>query len=167
VHDQEWFADNRANWDERAALHEAAGYGIEELIADPASISQTLAPDRDRLGDLTGADVIHLQCHLGTDTVSLARLGASRVVGLDLSGESLRRARAIADRCGTDIEYVESNVYDARSAVSGDFDLVYTSLGVLCWLPDVDAWARVIASLLKPGGAFLIRDDPDVHDHWG
>jgi 2-polyprenyl-3-methyl-5-hydroxy-6-metoxy-1,4-benzoquinol methylase len=143
MHDQLWLADNRANWDERAALHETTGYGIEELVADPASISQTLARDRDRLGDLTGSDVIHLQCHLGTDTVSLARLGARRVVGLDFSSESLRRARAIGDRCGADIEYVEANVYDARCAVSGDFDLVYTSLGVLCWLPDVDGGRRL------------------------
>ncbi len=154
-----WFEDNRLNWDDRAALHEAAGYGIEELIADPHRLSPEVAQDRDLLGDLTGADVVHLQCHLGTDTVSLARLGARRTVGVDLSPGSLRRARAIAARAGADIEYVEANVYDARDAVSGDFDLVYTSIGVLCWLPDVTAWARVIASLLRPGGRFLIRDD--------
>lgn len=153
------FADNRANWDDRAALHEASGYGIEQLVADPQYISAEIAQDRGRLGDLSGADVIHLQCHLGTDTVGLARLGARRVVGVDLSPESLRRARDIAKRCAARIEYVEANVYDAREAVTGSFDLVYTSIGVLCWLPDVEAWARVIASLLRPGGRFLIRDD--------
>lgn len=156
---ESWFADNRANWDDRAALHEASGYGIQELIDDPQRISPELAQDRERLGDLTGKGVIHLQCHLGTDTVGLARLGARRVVGVDLSPESLRRARTVAERCGADIEFVEANVYDAREAVRGDFDVVYTSIGVLCWLPDVDAWARVIASLLRPGGLFLIRDD--------
>jgi SAM-dependent methyltransferase len=153
------FADNRANWDDRAALHEASGYGIDQLVQDPSHISGEVTQDRERLGDLTGADVIHLQCHLGTDTVSLSRLGTRRTVGVDLSPESLRRARTIADRCGAEIEYVEANVYDAREAVTGDFDLVYTSIGVLCWLPDVDRWARVIASLLRPGGRFLIRDD--------
>jgi SAM-dependent methyltransferase len=153
------FEDNRANWDDRAALHVASGYGIEELVADPARITPEVEQDRARLGDLTGRDVVHLQCHLGTDTVSLARLGARRVVGVDLSPGSLARAREIADRTGADLELVEANVYDARDEVEGDFDLVYTSLGVLCWLPDVAGWARVVASLLRPGGRFLLRDD--------
>lgn len=153
------FADNQANWDDRAALHEASGYGIDALVSDHDRISPEVDQDRDRLGDLHGRDVVHLQCHLGTDTVSLSRLGARRVVGVDLSGESVRRARDIATRCGADITYVQSNVYDARTAVDGDFDLVYTSIGVLCWLPDIASWARVVASLLRPGGRFLIRDD--------
>ncbi|MFT3875362.1 MAG: class I SAM-dependent methyltransferase [Propioniciclava sp.] len=154
-----WFAENEANWDDRAALHERSGYGIEELVADPARITPELAQDVDRLEPIAGADVIHLQCHLGTDTVGFARLGARRVVGVDLSGESLSRARSIAERCGVRIGYVQANVYDARQAVEGDFDIVYTSLGVLCWLPEVAGWAQVVASLLKPGGRFLIRDD--------
>ena len=91
--------------------------------------------------------------------MSLARLGARRVVGVDLSPESVKRARAIAARCGESVEYVESDVYRAREAVEGNFDLAYTSIGVLCWLPDVAGWARVVASLLRPGGRFLIRDD--------
>lgn len=154
-----WFEDNRKNWDDRSALHYASGYGIQKLIDDRTAISGTLAPDVERLGDLTGKDVIHLQCHLGTDTVSLTRLGPRRVVGVDLSGQSIRRARSIAADAGADIEYVEANVYGAREAVDGDFDLVYTSLGVLCWLPDIDSWARVVASLLARGGRFFIRDD--------
>ena len=153
------FEDNRANWDDRAALHVASGYGIEELVADPTRITPEVDQDRERLGDLTGQDVMHLQCHLGTDTVSLSRLGARRVVGVDLSPGSLARARDVAERAGAGIELVEANVYDAREAVEGDFDLVYTSLGVLCWLPDVTAWARVVASLLRPDGRVLLRDD--------
>lgn len=78
---------------------------------------------------------------------------------MDLSPESLRRARLISRRAGAEIEYVEANVYDAREAVEGDFDLVYSSIGVLCWLPDIAAWARVVASLLDPGGRLLLRDD--------
>lgn len=154
-----WFDDNRANWDDRAALHEASGYGIEHLLSAPDAVSEEVRPDLHLLGDLTGLDVIHLQCHLATDTISLARLGARRVVGVDLSGESLRRARALAERAGARLELVEANVYDAREAVTGDFDLVFTTLGVLCWLPDVDAWARVAASLLRPGGRLHLRDD--------
>lgn len=88
----------------------------------------------------------------------VARRGP-RVIGLDLSEASLAHARSIAQRAGADIEFVHANVYDAREAVSGTFDLVYTSIGVLCWLPDIAQWARVVASLLKPGGTFFIRDD--------
>ncbi len=157
-----WFDDNRANWDDRAAVHEASGYGIAELLASPEAITAEIALDRDRLGELNGREVIHLQCHLGLDTISLARMGAARVVGLDLSGESLRRARAIAERAGANIDFVEANVYDARAAVTGDFDVLYTSIGVLCWLPDVAGWARVIVSLLKPGGRLVFRDDHPV-----
>ena len=153
------FAENRANWDDRAAFHEASGYGIAELLASPDAVTQEVSQDAERLGDLAGLDVIHLQCHLGLDTVSLSRLGAARVVGLDISPESLRRARSLTARAGADVELVEANVYDARTAVEGSFDLVYTTLGVLCWLPDIEAWARVVASHLRPGGRLLLRDD--------
>ncbi len=86
-------------------------------------------------------------------------LGARRVLGLDLSDESLRRARNLAKKAGASIDFIEGNVYDAREVIVGDFDLIYTSLGVLCWLPDITAWGRVVASLLKSGGKFIIRDD--------
>lgn len=105
-------------------------------------------------GDLDGLDVIHLQCHLGLDTISLARLGARRVVGLDMSPRSLELAR----RAEAHIELVESNIYAAREVVTGDFDPVYTTLGVLCWLPDIDAWARVAACLLRPGGRLVLEE---------
>ena len=156
------FVDNRANWDDRATLHEASGYGIAELLASPTALTKDVTDDRERLGDLVDLDVIHLQCHLGLDTISLSRLGARRVVGLDLSPRSLERARELARRAGARIELVESNVYAAREAVTGDFDLVYTTLGVLCWLPDIDLWARVVARLLRPGGRLVLRDDHPV-----
>lgn len=155
-----WFSDNEKNWNDRANLHMAGDYcGLRRLLADPDAISAELALDIGRFGDLAGKQVMHLQCHVGTDTIGFARRGAARVVGLDLSQTSLAHARAIADKAGVNVEYVHANVYDARQAVSDDFDLVYTSIGVLCWLPDVVQWARVIASLLKPGGTFFIRDD--------
>ena len=156
------FVDNRANWDDRATLHEASGYGIAELLASPTALTKDVTDDRERLGDLVDLDVIHLQCHLGLDTISLSRLGARRVVGLDLFPRSLERARELARRAGARIELVESNVCAAREAVTGDFDLVYTTLGVLCWLPDIDLWARVVARLLSPGGRLVLRDDHPV-----
>ena len=86
-----------------------------------------MAQDIEKFGDLTGKEVIHLQCHVGTDTIGFARRGASRVIGLDLSEASLAHARSIAKHAGADVNFVHAKVYDARQAVSGDFDLVYGS----------------------------------------
>ena len=159
----QWFSDNERNWDDRAELHMAGNYcDYQRLLEDPAAISAELAQDIEKFGDLTGKDVIHLQCHVGTDTIGFARRGASRVIGLDLSEASLAHARSIAERAGANVEFVHANVYDAREAVSGNFDLVYTSIGVLCWLPDIDLWARVVARLLRPGGRLVLRDDHPV-----
>jgi SAM-dependent methyltransferase len=100
--------------------------------------------------------VVHLQCHLGTETVVFAERGA-RTVGLDISPESIRQARRIAaERCA-DMEYVQSNVYDASAALGGrTFDVVYTGKGALCYLPDLDRWAGVVAGLLRPGGVLYV-----------
>ncbi len=156
----EWFADNQANWNDRARTHMSGNYyGVNELITNPESISAELAQDIHRFGNLNGKSVIHLQCHLGTDTIGFARRGAKRVVGLDLSDTSLEFAKDIAAKSGVTVEFVHSNVYDARENVEGSFDLVYTSLGVLCWLPDIEKWAETIVSLMAPGGCFFIRDD--------
>lgn len=156
---ENWFKDNEANWDDRSAVHVASGYGIDELLANDSTISDEIAQDIHRFGDLSQKDIIHLQCHIGTDTIGFKRRGAQRVVGVDLSNQSLTYARDLADRAGVPIEYIHANVYDARQAVTGMFDVVYTAIGVLCWLPDIDEWAQVVASLMKPGGMFFIRDD--------
>ena len=103
--------------------------------------------------------MVHLQCHIGTDTLSLARLGAKSVTGLDFSRPALEAARALAAECGAPIDYVESELYSAVEALgAGRFDLVYTGIGALCWLPDIAAWARVVAGLLRPGGRLFVRD---------
>jgi len=101
---------------------------------------------------------VHLQCHIGTDTLSLARLGA-RMTGLDFSPASLAEARALAERTGTPLRFVESEVYGALDVLDpGSFDLVYTGVGALCWLPRIRPWARVVAGLLRPGGRLFIRE---------
>ncbi|WP_187976825.1 bifunctional 2-polyprenyl-6-hydroxyphenol methylase/3-demethylubiquinol 3-O-methyltransferase UbiG [Mycetocola sp. JXN-3] len=151
---------NRANWDARAPLHLGSpDYAVDALINDPARISDVVAFDRERLGDITGLRTVHLQCHIGTDTLSLARLGAAPVTGLDLSPASIAGAREIAERAGVDVSFVESDVYLAPEVLEpGSFDLVYTGIGALCWLPDVRAWARTVATLLAPGGRLFIRE---------
>ena len=107
---------------------------------------------------MAGLTGIHLQCHIGTDTLSLARLGA-RMTGLDLSPVSLEQARTLAADAGADIDYVEADTYSAPQALGGrTFDLVYTGIGALCWLPDIDRWAGVVDDLLEPGGRLFVRE---------
>lgn len=149
---------NRANWDSRADVHMGDGGYELSKIADPGWLSEVVAFDGPRLGDIAGLEGVHLQCHLGTDTLSLARLGAT-MTGLDLSPNSLRHAREIAAQVGLDIDYVESDVYGAVEALgAGRFDLVYTGIGALCWLPDIRRWAQTVADLLRPGGRLFVRD---------
>ncbi|EOD63188.1 class I SAM-dependent methyltransferase [Amycolatopsis vancoresmycina] len=153
------FAVNKANWDERAVLHAASpDYGFARFAADPAHLSDVVRFDRPRLGDLTGLRAVHLQCHIGTDTVSLSRLGAS-MTGLDFSGAALTAAGRLAAAAGASIDFHESNVYDAVEVLgAGRFDLAYTGIGALCWLPSVARWAAVVAGLLRPGGRLFIRE---------
>ncbi len=158
---EDYLAVNRANWDSRAPIH-ARNYGIEALLTNPSSISQVVAFDRPRLGDLTGLDVVHLQCHIGTDTLSLARLGAASVTGVDLSPVSLAEARALAQRADTPITYVEADAYSAPATLGRQFDLVYTGIGAICWLPSIRRWAETVAALLRPGGRLFIRDGHPV-----
>jgi SAM-dependent methyltransferase len=114
--------------------------------------------DLPRLGDVAGLDGIHLQCHIGTDTVSLARLGA-RMSGLDFSAPALEVASRLAADCDRRIDYRVGDVYDAVETFgSGQFDFVYTGIGALCWLPSATRWARVVAALLRPGGFLFIRE---------
>lgn len=150
---------NRANWETRVAAHVAsAEYGVKLFIDDPTHISGVVAFDRARLGDITGKDVVHLQCHIGTDTLSLGRLGA-RVTGLDFSPAALASARQLALDCDQPVRYVESELYKAPAALGVNrFDVVYTGIGALCWLPDIKRWASVVASLLRPGGRLFIRE---------
>ncbi|MDG1581722.1 class I SAM-dependent methyltransferase [Pseudomonas sp. GOM6] len=153
------FALNRANWDDRAELHAASpDYQAEVFVADPSHLSSVVRFDLPRLGDIANLRAVHLQCHIGTDTLSLARLGA-RMSGLDFSPVSLAQARTLAQRCRMAIDYVEASVYDAATALPpASFDLVYTGIGALNWLPRIDDWARSVAALLKPGGRLFLRE---------
>jgi SAM-dependent methyltransferase len=148
---------NLANWNSRVPHHEV-GYRLHEHRDDPSHLSQVVRFDVPRLGDIAGSKGVHLQCHIGTDTVSLARLGA-RMTGLDFSAPALAVAAQLAFDCGQDIAYVESDVYDAVDVLGADrFDFVYTGIGALCWLPSVARWAEVVAALLRPGGFLFIRE---------
>lgn len=160
----ESYALNRRSWDERAPLHAASeGYGLREFRSDPDYLSEVVRFDLPRLGSIAGLRVAHLQCHIGTDTVSLARLGAAQVAGLDFSPASLSVARELAADLGLEIDFVEADVYRAVDVLgAGNFDLVYTGIGALCWLPSITQWAQVVAGLLAPGGRLFIREGHPV-----
>jgi SAM-dependent methyltransferase len=148
---------NRANWNSRVPLHER-GYGLEKFRAKPGWLSEVVQFDLPRLGDVRGAELVHLQCHIGTDTLSLSRLGA-KVTGVDFSAPALKVARELARDCGADVSYVEAQVYDAVAVLGrARFDVVYTGIGALCWLPSIERWATTVTELLKPGGRLFIRE---------
>jgi SAM-dependent methyltransferase len=150
---------NRGFWDDRAPAHAASNdYAFARFVQDPGFLSHVVRFDVPRLGDLTGVRGVHLQCHIGTDTISLERLGAA-MTGVDFSPVALAEARTLAERTGSAVDFVESDVYAAPAAVgSGAFDLVFTGVGALCWLPDIRRWAHVVAELLRPGGRLFIRE---------
>jgi SAM-dependent methyltransferase len=161
-------AANLANWNDRVPIHTGGGYDIEAFRADPAHISHVVTVDLPVLerflpDGVAGLDLCHLQCHIGTDTLSFARRGA-RVVGVDFSQPALDAAGALAAALGLDAEWVATDVLEARAAVTEQwgaertFDVVYTSIGTVWWLNDLDVWAAQVEALLKPGGVFYIRD---------
>jgi SAM-dependent methyltransferase len=154
-----WRELNLANWEARVPIHTAPdGYDLA-AFDDPAHLTHVVRYDLPRLGRLDGLDVVHLQCHIGTDTVSLARLGARSTTGLDFSPSAVAAGRQLAARAGNDVRFVEADAYDAVAALgAASADLVFTGIGALCWLPDIRRWAQVVADLLRPGGRLFIRE---------
>jgi SAM-dependent methyltransferase len=150
---------NRANWDERAPAHAGSpDYAVDQFVDDPEFLSRVVRFDLPRLGDVRGRRGVHLQCHIGTDTISLARLGAE-MTGLDFSSASLAHARRLAARVDARVRFVEAEVYDAvRTLGREGFDFVYTGIGALCWLPSIARWADVVAGLLAPRGRLFLRE---------
>jgi SAM-dependent methyltransferase len=146
-------AANKANWDARAPIHLASAfYGLD---GSRPSESWFADYEWEDLGPLAGKELLHLQCHLGTETVAFAEKGA-KTTGLDFSTESIRRARQLAKDRGLDVTYVEADVHDADTVLDRQFDIVYTGKGSVCYLPDLDRWAAVVAGLLEPGGVLYV-----------
>ncbi|MGH3090418.1 MAG: class I SAM-dependent methyltransferase [Rubrobacteraceae bacterium] len=160
--DNEWFETNRANWDERVPIHTSGDfYDVESFKAG----SERLRPfELEEVGDVSNKTLLHLQCHFGIDTLSWARHGA-KVTGLDFSAPAVEAAKDLASEMSLEAEFVEANVYDAKEALDGrTFDIVYTGLGALIWLPDIERWAEVVSSLVKPGGfLYLSEFHPFTH----
>lgn len=144
---------NRKLWNTRTAVHyESDFYGVNEFIRGGTSLQSI---ELERLGNLEGKKVLHLQCHFGQDSISLARLGAE-VTAIDLSDKAIEKARELAAACGEKVQFICCDLYDLPEQLSGEFDLVFTSYGVIGWLPDLGKWASVISHFLKPGGELLL-----------
>ncbi len=160
---EEAYRANLANWEARVPLHVASesSYDLAGYLDDPAKLSGVVAHDAPALGDLSGQRVVHVQCHIGTDTLSLARLGG-QVTGVDFSPSALAVARDLAQRSGADIRYLEAPFDEIPDRLPETFDLVYTGVGALNWLPSVRRWAEVVAGLLAPGGRLFLRESHPV-----
>jgi SAM-dependent methyltransferase len=150
---------NRAHWDALASAHgvgQDAYYDTEALVAGADTLREAeQAGVREAVGAVAGLDVLHLQCHIGFDSISLARRGA-RVVGADFSPGSLEKARALARRCEVDVEFVEADATKLPVELHNRFDLVYATIGVITWIEDMRAWMRSAASALRGGGKLLL-----------
>jgi len=174
---------NRDHWDELVGIHVKSrapeGYDVEGFKQGRSALQSV---EIEEVGDVKGKSLLHLQCHFGLDTLSWARLGA-RVTGVDFSERGIEQARALAAELGMTARFILSSLYDLPQVLEEEFDIVFTSYGVVNWLPDLRAWAQIIARFLRPGGFFYVIDahpfarvfyaEPDATDlrvwlsYWG
>jgi len=150
---------NLDHWNEvtpihaRSSFYDVAGFKSGKTVLRPIELGE--------LGDVAGKSLLHLQCHFGMDTLSWARLGA-KVTGVDFSGEAIALARSLARETGISAAFIHSDIYDLPKVLDGKFDIVFTSYGVLCWLPDLTRWGQIIAGYLKKGGVFYIVEEHPI-----
>lgn len=150
---------NRARWDCLAEVHGQDDYydtaaviaGQDTLTLEEAEVV------RAAVGDVAGLNVLHVQCHIGFDSISLARRGAN-VTGAGFSASSLAKARRLADQCGVHVEWIEADSTELPAQLAGSFDLAYATAGVICWIEDMVAWMRSVYSTLRPGGRLVLLD---------
>ncbi len=146
---------NKESWDNRVPIHvESDFYDIPAFIDGKNSLKK---PELSILEDVKGKSILHLQCHFGQDSISLSRMGAN-VTGIDISDAAIDQARKLNEQCGTNAEFVVSDVYDLPEVLEGKFDIVFTSYGTIGWLPDMNLWAQVINHFLKDGGKFVFAE---------
>lgn len=159
--DPEWRALNRANWEERTAIHLGPrGYDLAPHRAGRGRLDAIAAAE---VGDVTGLRILHLQCHVGQDSIALVQAGAAHVTGVDFSPAAIAAAQALAAECGVAerTRFVESDVLETQAALPGEaasHDLVFTTWGTIAWLPDLRRWAQAIAWALRPSGALYFAD---------
>jgi SAM-dependent methyltransferase len=157
----DYFEMNRAGWDRRAEVHfRSKFYNVDGFLNGDSSLREI---ERAELKLVSGRRLLHLQCHFGLDTLSWARLGAV-CTGVDISPVAIELARRLADQSGLKADFVCSNVYDFTRGAANPYDIVFTSYGTVCWLPDLKQWAEVIASNLAAGGVFYMVEFHPIYD---
>ena len=143
---------NRQSWNKRLETHlESDFYDLNAFLKGKSSLNSI---ELDLLGNIKGKKILHLQCHFGQDSISLSQLGAN-VTGVDLSDQSILKAKELAKECNMDTQFICSDIYDLPKHLDEKFDIVYTSYGTISWLPDLDKWAKVISHFLRPDGKFI------------
>lgn len=152
---QNYLAVNKQSWNQRVHLHlESDFYDMPNFLAGKSSLNDI---ELNLLGNLAGKKVLHLQCHFGQDSISLAKLGAA-VTGVDLSDEAIQEAQRLAQQIGVDARFICCDIYDLPNHLQDQFDYVFSSYGTITWLPDLDKWAQIIAQFLKPEGKFVFAE---------
>jgi SAM-dependent methyltransferase len=159
---EELFAANRLNWDDRARLHATdttGAYRIDHAVAGGDTLH---AIESAEIGDVSGRRLVHLQCHIGLDTLSLAGRGAI-ATGLDFSSEAIGAARGFASRARREVRFVHADLYDARQALGATYQVVFVTWGAINWLPDIQRWAGLVSDLLEHGGfLYLAESHPNT-----
>lgn len=146
---------NRKLWNDKVEHHVKSDfYDVDAFIEGKQVLNDI---ELEKLGDVRGKSILHLQCHFGQDSIALSRMGAE-VTGLDLSDEAIEKAQWLADTCGTKTKFVCCDVYSASDYIQGKFDIVFTSYGTVGWLPDMDKWASIVQQFIKPGGKFVFAE---------
>ncbi|EJL71889.1 class I SAM-dependent methyltransferase [Chryseobacterium populi] len=146
---------NKNSWNAKVEPHlKSDFYFVKEFLNGKSSLNSI---ELDLLGNIEGKTILHLQCHFGQDSISLSRLGA-KVTGIDLSDKAIETAKDLAKKCGTDTEFICSDVYNLPNVLDQKYDIVFTSYGTIGWLPDLNQWANVIQHFLKPGGQFVMAE---------
>lgn len=159
--DSSYLDINRAGWDQRARVHFTSDfYDVPGFLAGNTSLKEI---ELAGLGDVSGKTLLHLQCHFGLDTLSWTRLGAT-CTGVDLSPVAIDQANDLARQTGLNARFVCSDLYSYRREQAETFDIVFTSYGTVCWLPDLTRWAKVIADNLAPGGTFYMAEFHPIYD---
>ncbi len=143
---------NKKLWNEKTSIHVNSDfYELEDFLKGKSSLKDI---ELELLGDISGKSILHLQCHFGQDSLSLARMGA-HVTGLDISDKSIAKAKELNEELGQDAKFVCCDVYSAKKHINQKFDIVFSSYGTIGWLPDIDKWADIVSHFIKPGGQFV------------
>ena len=158
---KEYREKNKIHWDIAADVHMQAPKGIYDIEGFKQGKSSLDKITLEELGDVKGKKILHLLCHIGLDTLSLARMGAD-VVGVDISSKAIGHARDLAKEIGVDARFICSDVYNIQDYLDEKFDIVFMSIGVTCWIDDWEKLMSIVSSYMKPDGFYWLYDGHPV-----